>query len=154
MLLLEFSKKRGSSKKVGLAVGDDQTSINFEDFCSQLSIHVSQIMGASLLLQTAEKSMKKDLTTNFKNLTQEILLNAANKKYIIKTIIRQNWPTMMEKLLELLLELTEDKWKDEGLQKVSSFREEFEDKKTIDLQFAQLTDGNNYNSIVRLCSSS
>jgi len=101
-------------------------------------------MNTSYLLQTAESSMKKDLTATFQNLNQEILQNAANRKHIIKTIIRKCWPAMMEKFFDLLQKVTEDKWKDEGLQKVSSFREEFKDKMENDSQFAQLQDGNNY----------
>ena len=132
------SKRRGAAKMA------DQTAINIPDFCLQIKTFVSQMIEADHLQKRAEVKLKKFVAQKFKDLKKDILDNNANKKYIIKTIIREFWPRILEQFFVLLQINKSIEWNEAEFQeKIQRFHEDLQSKIEADPEFEESDEGTN-----------
>ena len=83
----------------GEQVGDE---VSFESFCSDIKDFVVQIIETDRQGADAAAKMRAMVRTKFHGLTEDLLQNSANKKYIIKNVIRPAWHPLLEQLYNLV----------------------------------------------------
>ena len=154
LLKCRKQKKRAGESNQLFSDEDDESEkikIDFKGFCGHIQQFVDQLVETEQQQQAAAVAMKEAVESRFKGLTQKMM--QANKKLIIKTVIRRSWPSILEQLYQLVKIQPGVKWDDQDFQEsIKSIQNKVKNKSESDSCFLTSPTGKQtfHTSIIRI----
>jgi len=124
--------------------GSQGVVIDINSFCDKITTFVALIMETEDQKKVAEGEMQRVVENRFKGLTKEMLLVQANRKTIIRTVIRKAWPSILEQLYILVDIVPGVTWDNAELQvSITKFKETYESMKESNVTYETSSTGKN-----------